>query len=259
MLSLLKTFGLALVLAFVSAGTARAHFLSIIPSQSSVTARDQANVVIDLAFAHPMAQQGLEMARPQSFRVFANGGETDLLPGLKEKEVLGHKAWTAAYKVSRPGVYQFVVVQEPYFEPAEDTVIIHCAKTVIGAYGEEDGWGEPLGLRAEIVPLTRPFANYAGNVFTGRVLVDGKPAPGVEVEVECWNSGQGRRVDNEYFTTQVVRADENGVFTYGVPWPGWWGFAALTRATDKMEYDGKPRDVEIGAVIWARFVEPSIK
>jgi cobalt/nickel transport protein len=51
--------------------------------------------------------------------------------------------------------------------------------------------------------------------------------------------------------TQVVKADGNGVFTYGRSQGGWWGFAALN--TDERKIEGK--DVEIGAVIWVRFIE----
>ena len=47
----------------------------------------------------------------------------------------------------------------------EDCFIIHYTKTVVAAFGEEENWGQPLGLKTEIVPLTRPFANYTGNVF----------------------------------------------------------------------------------------------
>lgn len=53
---------------------------------------------------------------------------------------------------------------KPYFEPAEDCYIIHYTKTVVSAFGLE-GWDRELGLKTEIVPLTRPFGLYAGNVF----------------------------------------------------------------------------------------------
>jgi len=50
-----------------------------------------------------------------------------------------------------------------------------------------------------------------------------------------------------------IQADQNGVFTYAVPHAGWWGFAALNTAAEKMMHDGKPKDVEMGAVIWIKF------
>ena len=109
------------------------------------------------------------------------------------------------------------------------------------------------------MPLTRPFANYTGNVFRGRVMLDGKPVPGAEVEVECYNKGKAHAAPNDFFVTQVVKADENGVFSYGIPWAGWWGFAALNTAAEKMEYKGEAKEVELGAVIWVNFAAPKTK
>ena len=56
--------------------------------------------------------------------------------------------------------------------------------------------------------------------------------------------------------TQGVKADANGVFTYAVPFAGWWGFAALNTADEKLDHDGTPKNVELGAVLWAEFVDP---
>ena len=55
--------------------------------------------------------------------------------------------------------------------------------------------------------------------------------------------------------TQVVKADVNGVFTYTPPRAVWWGFAALNTATEKINYEGTEKDVELGAVIWLEFVD----
>jgi hypothetical protein len=41
--------------------------------------------------------------------------------------------------------------------------------------------------------------------------------------------------------TQVVKADANGVFTYGVPFAGWWGFAALNTAKKRWTMKARPR------------------
>lgn len=144
----------------------------------------------------------------------------------------------------------------PYFDPEEDRFIIHYTKTVVAAFGDEEGWDVPLGLKMEIIPLIRPFANYSGNIFQGRVLLDGKPVPGAEVEVEYYNRDDVYTTPNVYFMTQVIKTDENGVFTYCAPWPGWWGFAALKTDRKKMEHQGALKDVELGAVIWMEFTAP---
>ena len=64
---------------------------------------------------------------------------------------------------------------------------------------------------------------------------------------------------NEFYVTQVVKADQNGVFAYGVPWAGWWGFAALNTADEKMDYKGEGKSVELGAVLWVNFAAPRTK
>jgi len=80
--------------------------------------------------------------------------------------------------------------------------------------------------------------------------------PGADVEVELYNKDKKYEAPNEYMVTQVVKADANGVFTYAVPFAGWWGFAALNTADEKLDHDGTPKNVELGAVLWAEFVDP---
>lgn len=57
----------------------------------------------------------------------------------------------------------------------------------------------------------------------------------------------------------MVKADANGVFVFGVPFAGWWGFAALSTSDQKMDYKGEAKDVELGAVLWMEFVNPAKK
>ena len=57
----------------------------------------------------------------------------------------------------------------------------------------------------------------------------------------------------DYMITQTVKADGNGVFSYTVPGPGWWGFAALNTADDTIAHEGTDKEVEVGAVIWVKF------
>lgn len=250
---------LAAVFVLFSASLALAHFGMVIPSGSMIMDKKDAGLTLTLSFSHPMEMVGMPLITPSAFTVFLNGEEQDLLSSLTPAKVMDHDAWTVAYDIKRPGVYQFVMEPKPYWEPAEDCYIIHYTKTVVAAFGEEEGWDTPLGLKTEIVPLTRPFGNYRGNVFQGVVLLDGKPVPGAMVEVEFYNRDGRYETPNDYMITQVVRADENGVFTYGIPFAGWWGFAALNTAGEKMDFEGAPKDVELGAVLWTEFLEPEGK
>jgi cobalt/nickel transport protein len=230
-----------------------AHFGMIIPSDSMVMQGDKKTVELELSFSHPFEGQGMEMARPKKFALHANGKKQDLLADLKKARVMGHTAWLAQYKIIRPGVYAFYMEPEPYWEPAEDSFIIHYTKTVITAFGDDEGWDAEIGLKTEIVPLSKPFGLYAGNVFQGIVKRDGKPVPFAEVEVEYYNKGAKIKAPTAYMTTQTIKADQNGVFTYAVPVSGWWGFAALSQADFTLEHAGEKKDVELGAVIWVEF------
>ncbi len=91
-------------------------------------------------------------------------------------------------------------------------------------------------------------------MFTGVAMLDGKPAPGVDVEVEYYNAQGKYAAPTEFHVTQVVKTDASGVFTVACPLAGWWGFAALTTAPEQVKGpDGAMKDVEIGAVLWTRF------
>ena len=235
-------------------GLCFAHFGMIIPSTSMADQKSR-DLTVTMSFSHPFDGEGMDLVKPKKMAVFVHGASTDLLERLQKTSVFGHSAWVADYRVKRPGVYTFVMQPVPYWEPAEDCFIIHYTKTVVGAFGEEDGWADPLGLKTEIVPLTRPFGLYAGTVFQGRVLLDGKPSPHTDVEIEYYNRDHTAHAPTPYLVTQVVRTDDNGVFTVGIPKAGWWGFAGLNTADYRMKQDGIPKDVELGAVLWVEAVD----
>lgn len=244
---------IALLLIFLCPYPCQAHFGLLIPSSSTVTDKDEAELKFTIAFLHPFEQKTMPMAKPREFLVMSDGVKTSLADRLIPGSYLGQPAYTAEFKIEKPGVYAFGVVPEPYFETAEGRFIIHYAKVIVGAYGEEDGWHEPMGMPVEIVPLSRPFANYAGNTFTGQALKNGKPLKNAVVEVEFLNSDNSREAPNEYFVTQTILTDADGVFTFGVPWPGWWGFAVLTESDSKIDLNGKAKSAELGGIIWVEF------
>ncbi|QGY40593.1 DUF4198 domain-containing protein [Pseudodesulfovibrio cashew] len=237
---------LALVLTVLGSTAAWAHFGMLIPDTDELD-QDKRTVNLTLSFSHPFEMVGMNLEKPAEFFVVANGEDkTDLKASLKECKVMDHMAWQTQFTPRRPGLYAFVFDPVPYKEDAENNYIRHITKVVIDAYGEGEEWNKPLGLKTEIVPLTRPFGNYAGNVFQGIVMLDGKPAPYTRVEVEYYNKDGKRTAPNERMVTQEVMADGNGVFTFACPWKGWWGFAGLN--ADSQPYEG--RELELGAVIW---------
>lgn len=225
---------------------ANAHFLTFMSNTDNVSNQKQSKVDFDISFIHPFEQSGMNMEKPE---VFVNSKDNKL--NLTQTTKLEHKAWNSSYDIKTPGVYKFFVQPQPYFEPAEEKFISHVPKLIVSAFGLEDGWDEPLGLKYEIVPMVKPFALYAGNLFQGKVLHDGKPAANTEVEVELYNEF-GLKAPTDSHITQVVKTDENGVFSFVMNHKGWWGFAALIEEGELKHSDGKMYPVENGALIWVK-------
>jgi len=248
-----RLIGAAVMMVFLTAGTAGAHFGMVIPSDNMVMQADARTIEVTLSFSHPMEMIGMDLAKPKVFSVRANGEMQDLLPQLQAAKVMDRQAWKTAYRIKRPGVYMFVMEPQPYWEPAEDCYIIHYTKTVVTAFGIDEGWDEAVGLPTEIVPLSKPYGLYAGNLFQGIVKLDGKAVPYAEVEVEFYNQDKKATAPTDYMVTQTLKADQNGVFSYAAPQAGWWGFAALNTADYTLKADGEDKDVELGAVIWVKF------
>jgi cobalt/nickel transport protein len=229
---------------------ALAHFGMILPEQSIIT-QDNKSTTLILSFSHPFENIGMDLALPKKFTVTVGGKKTDLLPNLEPTRVMDHKGWKTTFSFPRPGIYQFVMEPTPYWEPTEDLSIIHYTKVIIPAYGDDENWDEPAGLPTEIVPMLRPFGNYAGNNFTGQVVLNGTPVPGAEVEVEYYNENDKLKAPSNYHITQLIKADGNGVFSFTCPIDGWWGFAALTDADYTLkDPEGNEKEVELGAVLW---------
>lgn len=241
-----------LVICF-SASLSFAHFGMMIPSDNMVMQDDSKKIDIKLSFSHPFEGNGMSLEKPTRFFVVKDDQTKDLTKTLQETKVMDHMSWKSQYTIKRPGAYTFVMEPVPYWEPAEDCFIVHYTKTIVAAFGDDEGWDKELGLKTEIIPLSKPFGLYAGNIFQGIVKLDGKAVPFAEVEVEFFNKDQKAEAPTDYMVTQTIKADQNGVFTYATPVPGWWGFAALNTSDKKMMYNNEEKDIELGAVLWVKF------
>ena len=241
--------------AMIAATPAVAHYGMIIPNDPMISQEDGRSVSLTMSFSHPFEMDGMMLDTPVSFSVTHEGATTDLLGALQSETVMDDQGYTLEYPLDRPGTYIFAMEPQPYWEPAEDAFIIHYTKTYVTAYGDDEGWDTELGLKTEIVPLTKPFGLWEHNVFQGIVKMDGAPVPYAGVEVEVVNEGAGATVPDGLMIAQTVKADADGVFTYAPPSNGWWGFAALNTADYTLPQDGEDKDVELGAVIWVHFEE----
>ena len=252
------------------AGSASAHFQMIYTPDAALT--QGGKIPLKLVFTHPFeAGHTMDMGKPEKFFVVRSRGESkpekiDLLKDLKPISwaslTNSGKAWEAEYG-ARGGDHIFCLIPEPYFEKEEESYIQQHTKVIINVGGEPGAWQEPVGLPVEIVPLDKPYDRWTSNVFRGKVLRNGKSVPGAEIEIEYLNHTP--LLDNNAFAkeaavkapqgafkVQTIFADANGVFTFGIPRAGWWGFAALD-LDPNYKYKGKKCSRD--AVIWIKAVD----
>jgi cobalt/nickel transport protein len=249
----------AMTVTLTFSGAAHAHFQLLYTPE--VMLEKPAEIDIALVFGHPMENSHtMDMGQPEEFFVVLKGEKTDLTDSLDAVDWHGPgdepaDAYTATYKVRRNGDYLFGLVPAPYMEGAEDIYIQQITKTIVNKGAMPTGWNEPLGLPTEIVPMNKPYQVFAGSTFTGQLLSEGEPAAGVECEIEYINSTidlEANRFSKETKgpvpdSAIVAITDENGLFTFGIPHPGVWGFACLGSGPDK-EHEGK--ELSQDAVLW---------
>ncbi len=270
----LKSAILGTMLTTAMAVPAFAHFQMVYTPDIAVEKAD--DTMFKLVFTHPFgAGHTMNMGTPQEFYVVQQMGEkaakkTDL------KGLLKKITWTSltnsgdAYEAMVPrkmvrsmGDYQFVLVPDPYYEGEEDIYIQQITKTLMNVGGVPGNWNQPLGLKTEWVPLTKPYALWTGSTFKAQLLKDGKPLANHEVEIEFINHKPDMKANSfakeafaeapqSSFETLGTQTDEQGYITYAIPKAGWWGFCGLGSGPDT-EFKGK--ELSQDAVIWVKAVD----
>jgi cobalt/nickel transport protein len=264
-----------LALAFFAAAPAKAHFQMLYTPE--IVLDQGGEVVFKIVFTHPFeAGHTMDMGPVEEFYVLQQRGSDGEPKKIDLKEHLKEITWKSltnsgkAYEAVLPknivrsmGDYVFVLVPSPYLEKEEDSYIQQITKVVLNVGGQPGNWSKPVGLPAEILPYDKPYANWAGGVFRGAVLSEGKPVPGAELEIEYMNykpdmktnSFQGKpkvTAPHDAFVTMGAAANPNGEFILGLAKAGWWGICALGAGPAK-EYNGK--ELSQDAVLWVKAVE----
>jgi cobalt/nickel transport protein len=250
----------------IIASSALAHFQMVYTPNTALT--KGGTIEFKHVFTHPFADEHtMDMAGVEEFySITEKKGKQDLKNSLKPISWKGKhnsgKAYESKYKARNMGDHVLVMVPTPYYEKGEDIYIQQITKTVINVAGTPNGWDNELGLKAEIVPLTKPYSIWEGSSFTGIVKSNGKVVPFAEIEVEYINTTPDMKNNamgpNKYeapqdsFVTMGIKANKDGEFTFAIPKAGFWGFCALGAGSDK-EYKGK--ELSQDAVIWVEAKE----
>lgn len=239
---------------------AQAHFL--LAYTPEVNLEKAGDLPLKLIFWHPFENgHVMDMETPLEFYAVHRGERYDLKDTLKPITFTGQEneaaAFDATLPVKRSGDYVLVVEPAPYYEESEDIYIQQITKSYVNRNEIPTDWMEPQGLATEILPLNRPTNIVAGSTFTGRVLAEGKPVAGAEIEIEYMAAEPDMAINKPTEAKAspmpggavVAISDENGYFTFGIPKAGFWGFAALGAGPQK-EHEGK--ELSQDAVIWVR-------
>lgn len=216
---------------------------------------------VDLLIAgmEPFRHHGVAMDPPRIFTIYRFDRDLkdprrparreDRLGDIEEIRYLDQKAWGANVGLDRPGLYQFAMETQPWWSTSHAGYAQHLVKVMVPVYGEEWGWDLPLNLSFEIVPRTRPFGLQAPSLFSGRVLVDGKPVAGTPVHVFRVNT-ENVRVPTPWHESLETLTDENGNFEVVLNRPGWWGCEASREAEPLKGPDGQPSPLRVSTLFW---------
>lgn len=260
---------LGIATASVLATGAFAHFQMLYTPNTALTKGK--TLELKHVFTHPFADEHTmdmgkqhdtkKLADVEEFYVINKGKKKDLKSTLKPITFKGtHNsgaAFTSQYKARKMGDHILVMKPAPYYEANEDAYIQQITKSIVNVAGTPTDWDAELGLKAEIVPLTKPYAIWEGGSFTGIVKAKGKVVPYAEIEVEYLNRDVDMKANamskayieapQDAFITMTIKANKDGEFTFAIPRSGFWGFCALGAGVDK-EYKGK--ELSQDAVIW---------
>lgn len=213
-------------------------------------------VDILMSMMEPFDNIVLDMDMPQLFAFIRHPAEPgakperrDMLGEVEEIRYMDKKAWGANVALEKPGLYQFILDGRPWWNGKDGIFIQQQAKTLVPVLGVENGWNLPAGQSFEIVPMTRPFGLAAPALFTGKILLDGKPLENAPVYMGRLNA-EKIKASNEWSKILEARSGANGEFSFVLNQPGWWHCEAVTGGAPLKGPDGQSKDLRRSAILW---------
>lgn len=235
---------LVLALSAVVPVAAHAHKAWLLPSSTVLSGKDDLAVTIDAAssndlfyFDHrPLQLDSLVVTAPDGSKVDA------------ENAITGKYRSTFDLPLKAPGTYRIALVMDNVFAryneggkekrwrgkveniakeipaSATDLVVTQSLRrleTFVTAGNPDDAALKPTGTGLEMQPVTHPNDLVEKSEAEFKLLLDGKPAAGVKVEIVRG----GIRYRNQLGDTTVT-TDDNGVFKYTWPEPGMYWLEA---------------------------------
>ena len=225
----------ALVVASVLPLTAAAHKQWLQPSQTVVAGGNESWITVDAAVSNDIFHVGHVPLRLDNLRITGPDGQ----PVQPQNAATGKYRSVFDVQLDKPGTYRLAIVNDGLNGQWEEngqpkrwrgnaasfaTSVPKNAKnlqlsqtlgrveTFVTSGAPNDAVLAPTGRGLELVPVTHPNDLFAGEAATFRMLVDGKPAANLEIEVI--RGGTRYRDAQEEIK---ARTDAKGEFS--VTWP----------------------------------------
>lgn len=246
---------------------AHAHKAWLLPSSTVLSGKEDLAVTIDAAasndlfyFDHrPLQLDGLVVTAPDGAKVAPENAST------------GKYRSTFDVPLKALGTYRVALVMDNVFASYKDggkekrwrgkvenmskeipasatdvvvTQSLRRLETFVTAGTPDDAALKPVGTGIEMVPVTHPNDLVEKSEAEFKLLLDGKPAAGLKVEIVRG----GIRYRNQLGDTTVT-TDENGVFKYTFPEPGMYWLEASVEDDKTTIKDAKQRRAGYAATL----------
>lgn len=222
-LNLLKTVAIAAALA--ASAAAHAHRGWLLPS-ATVLSGNEPWVTVDAAVSNDVFYFEHQPMRLDNLVLFSPDGS----PVKAENPSTGRYRSTFDVKLSKPGTYKIAMVSDAMMASYKVGSETKRARGNAEALAKEIPAGatdvnvsqnisrneifvtsgkpssevlKPTGRGLELVPVTHPNDLFVGDTAKFRFLMDGKPAPGIEVAVIPGGIRYRDKLDEQKFTTDA--------------------------------------------------------
>ncbi len=143
-------------------------------------------------------------------------------------------AFLVTYTPVKKGDHYLCLISQETYLPELSEVWQELTKVPLHVE-EENSWDRAIGLKLEIIPLTRPYGLMSGQLFRGKLLYEGRPASEVLLQITHYHGFFIPRdtIPRDTFGNPdyplmylSVKTDENGYFSVSLNQPGWWLISA---------------------------------
>ena len=204
----LRSFSVALTLWATSAS---AHQLWIESDATGSAGREQ---VVHVCWGHSGYKATGESLETQRGKLSARLARPDRQPESLDL-ALGSDSFTAKITPRVPGYYMIgaelhagILSKEFHGIPANTRIVMY-GKALTHVEGGERGFGAPLGMDLEIVPVAGPGNLHPGDIVTVKVLLKGNPLGGMDAVVSLKTVGAGPLPDDPRLQTREWNIEAN--------------------------------------------------